>query len=329
MMAWAQAGRPRPCVKLFSSSSWSVPRSSAVRSSMAPACAGSRPRSSARWAWTRGARSRRWTSRTGPARTGPARRPAAGQSAARAGGAGAGSGRGCAGAKPGPSGSSPDPPGRLRRRGRLRGPGAARRRRVIDRRTCRPRPTPRPSSAADVPRGWTSAGSARPTGPVAGPARATRDPDVTRAAARRASPRPPRRRAAIAIGEARPALHGFAGVADARAGPGASGGRHAGRPDAGPGPAVADADVARAQPARRRRLGHAGPQDASPGRQPFTIEGQPGGRVVFSCLIPLAGRQAVAQRFEAEGEDAVAGGPGRPAPRRPLAGRPAATISRR
>ena len=37
----------------------------------------------------------------------------------------------------------------------------------------------------------------------------------------------------------------------------------------------------------------------------FTIEGQPGGRVVFSCLIPLAGRQAVAQRFEAEGEDAV------------------------
>jgi hypothetical protein len=37
----------------------------------------------------------------------------------------------------------------------------------------------------------------------------------------------------------------------------------------------------------------------------FTIEGQPGGRVVFSCLIPVAGRQAVAQRFEADGEDAV------------------------
>jgi hypothetical protein len=33
----------------------------------------------------------------------------------------------------------------------------------------------------------------------------------------------------------------------------------------------------------------------------FTIEGETGGRVVFSCLIPLAGRQAVAQRFEAEG----------------------------
>ncbi len=36
----------------------------------------------------------------------------------------------------------------------------------------------------------------------------------------------------------------------------------------------------------------------------FTIEGQPSGPVVFSCLIPLAGRQAVAQRFEAEGQDA-------------------------
>jgi hypothetical protein len=37
----------------------------------------------------------------------------------------------------------------------------------------------------------------------------------------------------------------------------------------------------------------------------FTIEGQPGGRVVFSCLIPLAGRQAVTERFEAEGDDVV------------------------
>jgi hypothetical protein len=37
----------------------------------------------------------------------------------------------------------------------------------------------------------------------------------------------------------------------------------------------------------------------------FTIEAEPHGRVVFSCLIPLAGRQAVAQRFEAEGDDIV------------------------
>jgi len=35
----------------------------------------------------------------------------------------------------------------------------------------------------------------------------------------------------------------------------------------------------------------------------FSIEGTPGGPVVFSCLIPLAGRQAVAQRFEAEADD--------------------------
>jgi hypothetical protein len=37
----------------------------------------------------------------------------------------------------------------------------------------------------------------------------------------------------------------------------------------------------------------------------YTMEGEPGGRVVFSCLIPLAGRQAVSQRFEAEGDDLV------------------------
>ena len=37
----------------------------------------------------------------------------------------------------------------------------------------------------------------------------------------------------------------------------------------------------------------------------YTMDGEPGGRVVFSCLIPLAGRQAVAQRFEAEGDDMV------------------------
>jgi hypothetical protein len=37
----------------------------------------------------------------------------------------------------------------------------------------------------------------------------------------------------------------------------------------------------------------------------FTIEGEPSGRVLFSCLIPLAGRQAVAQRFEAEGDDLI------------------------
>ncbi len=37
----------------------------------------------------------------------------------------------------------------------------------------------------------------------------------------------------------------------------------------------------------------------------FQIEGEPGNRVLFSCLIPLAGRQAVSQRFEADGEDVI------------------------
>jgi hypothetical protein len=37
----------------------------------------------------------------------------------------------------------------------------------------------------------------------------------------------------------------------------------------------------------------------------FTIEAEPGGHVVCTCLIPLAGAQAVAQRFEAEGDDVM------------------------
>ncbi len=35
----------------------------------------------------------------------------------------------------------------------------------------------------------------------------------------------------------------------------------------------------------------------------FVIEGEPGGRVRFHCLIPVAGSRAVAQHFEAEGDD--------------------------
>ena len=37
----------------------------------------------------------------------------------------------------------------------------------------------------------------------------------------------------------------------------------------------------------------------------FTVEGKPGGSIVFACLIPVAGRQAVAERFEAEGDDVI------------------------
>jgi hypothetical protein len=37
----------------------------------------------------------------------------------------------------------------------------------------------------------------------------------------------------------------------------------------------------------------------------FIIEGEPSGRIIFACLIPLAGRQAVTQRFEANGENVI------------------------
>ena len=35
----------------------------------------------------------------------------------------------------------------------------------------------------------------------------------------------------------------------------------------------------------------------------YGTEGEPGGRVRFHCVIPLAGRRAVGQHFEAEGDD--------------------------
>jgi hypothetical protein len=35
----------------------------------------------------------------------------------------------------------------------------------------------------------------------------------------------------------------------------------------------------------------------------FWVEGEPGQKVRFRCLIPLAGEGAVAQQFEAEGPD--------------------------
>jgi hypothetical protein len=37
----------------------------------------------------------------------------------------------------------------------------------------------------------------------------------------------------------------------------------------------------------------------------YGIEGEPGGKVRFHCLIPLAGRRAVGQQFEAEGNDEI------------------------
>lgn len=37
----------------------------------------------------------------------------------------------------------------------------------------------------------------------------------------------------------------------------------------------------------------------------YSVEGEPGGQVVFACLIPLAGRQAVSERFESSGDDVI------------------------
>jgi len=37
----------------------------------------------------------------------------------------------------------------------------------------------------------------------------------------------------------------------------------------------------------------------------YGIEGEPDGRVRFHCIIPLAGRRAVGQQFEAEGADEI------------------------
>jgi hypothetical protein len=75
-----------------------------------------------------------------------------------------------------------------------------------------------------------------------------------------------------------------------------------------PGPSASTAPAPRGS---ETGTSHAGPDDwaalrrkmQSLGVTKYTIEGEPGGRVHFSCLIPLAGRQAVSQRFEAEGDD--------------------------
>ena len=142
---------------------------------------------------------------------------------------------------------------------------------------------------------------------VAGPdRRAPRDPDVTRAAASSLAVVARRRRVADRPTGGRPAL--MDSLASLMPAPAPA------PPDVADGlPAVPVAGPAVAAPTPRRPRQRPGDDDWATlarkmqalGVSRFTIEGQPGGRVVFSCLIPLAGRQAVAQRFEAEGEDAL------------------------
>jgi len=154
-----------------------------------------------------------------------------------------------------------------------------------------------PRPGADEPR----AAGARPAEAVAREARAPRDPDVARAAGAPGAPQRPAP-AAPAAGEARPALlDSLASLMPAPAPAPPEGlAPPAPRPaplPPGPRPAPEGPGADDWSTLARKMQGM--------GISRYTIEGQPGGRVLFSCLIPLAGRQAVTQRFEAEGDDAL------------------------
>lgn len=136
------------------------------------------------------------------------------------------------------------------------------------------------------------------------PPRATRDPAVTLATAPESAPAPSGGRAPTS-GDGPPSL------ADSSGPPSLPDGLRPAAPDSSTGPLTPQP---RPAPAPSPGPGQAGGGDWGTlarkmqvlGISKFTIEGQPGGRVVFACLIPMAGRHAVSQRFEAEGEDAVA-----------------------
>ncbi len=66
-------------------------------------------------------------------------------------------------------------------------------------------------------------------------------------------------------------------------------------PDPAPAPGVRVPDDWAAVRRKMRALGVAR----------YGIEGEPDGRVRFHCVIPLAGRRAVGQQFEAEGDDVI------------------------
>ena len=66
------------------------------------------------------------------------------------------------------------------------------------------------------------------------------------------------------------------------------------KPDPAPAPAAGQGDWSEI----RRSL-----RDAGVAR--YGIEGEPGGKVRFQCVIPLAGRRAMSQHFEAGGDDEI------------------------
>lgn len=153
---------------------------------------------------------------------------------------------------------------------------------------------------------------ARPSAPVSGTgtARAPRDPEVSRAAAPSAStaPAPPSdrdrpREAAPALVDSLASL--MPSPAPAPASPeGLAPAVPMPAPGPSPSPSPPPTSPAPNRPGDDDWATLARKMQAL-GVTRFTVEGQPGGRAVFSCLIPLAGRQAVTQRFEAEGEDAL------------------------
>jgi hypothetical protein len=170
-------------------------------------------------------------------------------------------------------------------------------------------PSPRPSrpalsqSVASTSRGAADDlrdGESPPPLPADLPAavspRAPRDPDVTLATGSSAPSSPQADRPAPSGGEAPPTLMDSLSTLMPSPAPAPPDSLRLPTPAPAPPPAVKPGDDDWATLARKMQ---------SLGVSRFTIEGQPGGRVVFSCLIPVAGRQAVAQRFEAEGEDAV------------------------
>jgi hypothetical protein len=129
---------------------------------------------------------------------------------------------------------------------------------------------------------------------------ARRDPEVTLAAAA-PSPIPP---PSTVDGRAPLGGDGPPALGDSSGAPAPPAELRPPMPDPSPSPVA---------PQPRPAPGHSGDDDWGTlarkmqvlGISRFTIEGQPGGQVVFSCLIPMAGRHAVSQRFEAEGPDAV------------------------
>jgi hypothetical protein len=177
-----------------------------------------------------------------------------------------------------------------------------------------PRPTPvrpsrgasRPASsqpvasssrgAADDPRDGESPPPLPADLPAAVSPRAPHDPDVTLATASSAPSSAPADRPAPSGREAPPTLMDSLSTLMPSPAPAPPDSLRPPTPAPAPPPSVKPGDDDWATLARKMQ---------SLGVSRFTIEGQPGGRVVFSCLIPVAGRQAVAQRFEAEGEDAV------------------------